>query len=350
MDCVPGYTVRFFDRGGLSMDQPTALETLNWGRILDESSKSDMTFIISGDECCERLGRIRAMAHNYEIKRNNKMVWYGTVLNPEQSRKEYFLDGFDLIGWLKRRKIHQDHTWTNVDLSIQFEEVWNDAMAPDPVKGSVITIPTGTFETRMVKAAENKIAWTLVKEMLDSGLDITAFGQKILNGVVHTTKPMELKISDFEGDVRLVQNGSQYTNSVTVDASESIQAVWPDKPPAPNDYFPLVEAVVKDTEIQDVGSALNRAKAQYEYSRNIPWTLSNTENLVLQQNVDIDINDLIPGIRVIVDTEGLCSQFKIEFRLGELKVNVAGGVEKITISLEPVGPRTNLSSAIDPVQ
>lgn len=349
IDCNPRYTLRFFDRGGRVIDGPKDIEMLHWQRKLDDSSKADWDLIISGDDCCGELGRIEPLAHAVEIKRNAKQVWYGWVLDIEEGRRTFNFTAFDAIGWLKRRKIHTDMSWSVEEVVNIFQDIWDDAMAPDPIRAQVILSPTGTLETRSVKVSENQLAWAAVKQMLDSGLDITAFGQTVLAGIVHTTKPIELKLSDFEGDVRLSKLGSQFSNNVTVDASEQIQAIYPDTPPSANDYYPLVETVVKDAGIEDVNTAINTAKSRYEYSRFVPRILTNTENLTLRANIDIDVNDLIPGIRVIVDTEGLCTETRQEFRLGQVDFNVVKGSEKITVSLQPTGPRDNLDSALDPI-
>lgn len=349
MNCDPRYSVRFFDRGGRSLDGPKNVELLHWQRKLDDTSVCELDIVIAGDGCCSELNKIEPIAHMLEIRRDATLVWAGWVLDTEEGRSSFHFDAFDAIGWLKRRKIHSDMSWVNVEVSEIFDDLWNDAMAPDPVRAQVIKISTGTTDTRSVKVSDNKLTWSPVKQMLDSGLDITCLGNSIIAGIVHTTKPIELKLSDFEGDVRLSKLGSQYANDITVDASEQIQAHYPDTPAGANSIYPLVEVVVKDTEIQDIGTAYNTAKARYEASRYVPRVLINTDSLTLRSNVDVDINDLIPGIRIIVDTEGLCTEVKQEFRLGQVDVNMQAGQEKITVSLQPVGPRDNLDSALDPI-
>lgn len=349
MNCIYDYEIRFINKAGQVLDGPKNVEVLHYQRKLNNSSVADLDLIIGGDACCSELNKIEPIAHMMEIRRNGIQVWFGWVLDTEEGRKTFHFDAFDAIGWLKRRKIHSDMSWANEDLTNVFLDLWNDAMAPDPIKARVVSSQSGTRETRSVRQLENRLTWSPVKEMLDSGLDITTFGQTVLAGVIHSTKQIELKLSDFEGDVRLAKLGSQYGNYISVDASESIQAHYPDALPKPNEFYPLVEVVVKDTQIENVENALNRAKSQYEYSRRVPRILTNTDSLVLQPNVDIDINDLIPGIRVIVDTEGLCTEIKQEFKLAQVDVNVSSGAERITIALQPTGPRAGLDSALEPI-
>lgn len=348
-NCVPGYSIRYFNRGGQPMESPDNILDIHWQRKLDDDSIFEITYIISEDDCCSELGTLEPIAHEVGVFRNGTMVWYGWILNVDYKRHEVFLDAFDALGWLKRRKIHSDMEWVSEDLSNIFEDLWDDAMAPSPIRARVITTPSLVRESRAVKTNTNRATWSSVKEMLDTGLDVTAFGQTVLAGVIHTTTVLELSLSDFEGDVTVSKLGSQYSNQVTVDASESIRATYPDTPPSANDLYPLVEEVIYDPQLQDQVSAENAAKARYEYSRRVPRVIKTNEALVLQPNFDVDINQLIPGMRVIMDTEGLCYSTKQEFRLGQVDVNVAAGIEKISISLQPVGPRDDLNSAEPPI-
>jgi hypothetical protein len=111
----------------------------------------------------------------------------------------------------------------------------------------------------------------------------------------------------------------------------------------------LVEEVIKDSQLSTNESAEHAAKARYEFKRIVPRIVRTQDGLVLQQNVDIFVSDLVCGSTVIVDTFGLCYDVKQSFRLGNVNVVVAGGVETIDIGLQPVGPLGSLSSAEDPV-
>lgn len=349
-NCEPSYSIKFFNRGGGVMDGPSNITDLNWQRRLDDDSKSSLTYLISSDDCCSELGKLEPIANEVGIYRNGTMVWYGWILNIEYSRSEVNIDAFDALGWLKRRLVHSNMDFINEELSTIFLALWNDAMAPSPIRAQVLTSPTGVRESRSVKTNTNRATWSSVKEMLDTGLDVTTFGQTVLAGIVHTTKPIEINLPDVEGDVTVSKLGSEYANRITVDASESIRYTYPPTlDPSANDLYPLVEDVIYDPQIQDIQSAENAAKSRYEYSRRVPRVITTRDSLVLQPNLDIDVNDLIPGVRVIVDTTGLCYATKQEFRLGQVDVNMSSGREKVSISLQPTGPRDSLNSADDPI-
>jgi len=350
--CNPEYLIRYYDRGGLAYDSPQNISNLKWGRKLDGISFAEITYFISDDSCCDQLGSIEPIAHEVGIARNGKLVWYGWVLNVEYGRNHVRVEAFDALGWLKKRLVHNDLTFTGVELSQQFLSIWNDAMAPSPIRAEVITTPTGITETREIKAADNRIAWSPVQEMLDTGLDVTVYGQKVLAGVIYSTRSIELSLADVEGDATVTKLGNGYANRVIVDADESVQAVYPPNQisPAGNDLYPLAEEVIRDSQIQDVGTAEHAAKSRYEYSRRVPRIVDTSQAMVLHSNIDITVNELVPGVRVIFDTEGICYGTKYELRLSSVDVEVAESVERISINLQPTGPRDALADSEGEIQ
>lgn len=342
--CDFDYQIKYFDRGGRSMDSPQNLMTLNWGRKLDDISKARLNYFISDDSCCAQLGSLEPFAHSVGIYRSGTMVWYGWILNVEYGRDDVQVDAFDALGWLRKRRIRSDLSFTGTDVSEIFEAIWHDAMDISPVAAEVLTTPTGIFESRIMLESEYRLAWNVIKEMLDTGLDVTAFGQKILAGIIYTTKPIEIRLADVEGDVRLTKLGNEFANGIIFDANENTVAEFP--PLASGDeFYPLVEEIIKDSQVQDQQSADNAARSRFEYSRRVPRVITTQDSLVLHPNLNINLNDLIPGTRVIVDTEGLCLSTKMELRLGTVDVTVEGGEEKISVSLQPTGTRDSLADA-----
>jgi hypothetical protein len=152
-----------------------------------------------------------------------------------------------------------------------------------------------------------------------------------------------------QGDPRITKDGKQYANRVIFDANDAVQATYPTTAPAANSAYPLVETVIKDSQVQDQVSAENAAKARYEFSRNVPRLVTLRDGLQLQPNVPLTMRELIAGVMVNIDTEGLCYEQRETFRLGGMDVEVAGGVEKIKLAMQPTGPAETLADIEDPV-
>lgn len=342
--CHPGYEVAYYDRDNRVIRSPANVAEIQWGRRLDDISTATINYVVSDDNCCEQLGGLEPHAHKVKIRRNGQLVWAGWLEKPEYGRDEVVIPCYDALQWSKQRIVRSDFAWTNVDQADMFEQVWNDAMSPDPIDAELVKFASGVLESREVTlGGMPRYSYDVLKEMFDSGLDVTVFGQKIIVGNIPTSKPFQLSLRDIEGDgVRVVKDGTRFASRIIVDANDVIQAVYPPGAPGPSSLYPLVEEIVRRGSLETQEAADNIAIARYEYSSRVPRIVQSGDALPLQPNLNIDVNDLIPGIRLVIDTTGLCYVTKQEFRLGNLDVTVAGGKEKISITTQPVGSRDGL--------
>lgn len=348
--CSPIYEIKYFDRDGHLIRSPPKVAELRWGRKLDDVSRASIDYIISGENCCDQLGALEPHAHRLGVFRHGIMVWHGWIDDVFYGVDGVEIEAYDALQWGKQRKARTDFSFVNEDQTDIFVDVWNDGMDPDPIAAELLTFPSGVTETRDVRlAGMPRYVYDVVKEMMDSGLDVTVIGQKIIVGVIPTTKPIQLRLKDVQGDVKVVKKGSLYAGQITVDANEQLQAIYPPGPPGPGTLYPLVEEISRRGALETQEAADNVAKSRYEFSRRVPRLVLAQDSLVLQPNIDIEVNDLIPGVRLSIDTEGLCYATKQEFRLGTVDVTVAGGEEKIAITTQPVGARDSLDEAEDPI-
>ena len=350
-DCDPSYSVTFYDRGGQIIPSPDRIATLSWGRNLDAVSRARITYTITSDDCCANLGYLEAVVHECAIRRNDDLVWYGWLQQPEYSKGSVEIPCVDALWWLNKRVIHKDIKWNNTDLSDIFNDIWEEVIVnTDNIRAFTTITQSGTKETREVLATTNRTGWSVTQEMLDTGLDITVVGQNVFGGIPFNEAPRQIKLSDMQGNPSVLKDGEQFATRVIVDANQDIQATYPEGPGwSGSDYYPLVEEVVRDSQIQDVQSALNAAKARYEYTRTVPRVINLRDGLTLSPSTTLTFDDLIPGRRVIVDTDGLCYNTKEEFRIGVVDVDVAGGIETIRLGLQPKGPAGGLANIEDPL-
>jgi hypothetical protein len=347
--CNPTYSVRFFNRAGAPIAVPPTPLSVSWGRRLDDISSASIIWSVSGDDCCDELGGIEPIAHFVGIYRENGEVWYGTVKMISYGFSTIELRADDALFWLTRRRIHNDLTLTSMDLSDQFQAIYDDAMAPDPLSQfAVVRTGTGVYESRTVQVRDYRTAWNVIQEMLVTGLDVTTLGRTIYAGVVQF-RPLVINLRDVQGDPRITKDGGKYANSVTMDASDTVNATYPSGDPTANASYPLTEIILKDSQVQDVTSATNAAKARYEYSRQVPRLVSFSDGIQLGPESGIDVSTLLCGQLITVNSEGLCYAQRESFRLGGVDVTMAGGVELVKLSLQPVGPIASLEDAGDPV-
>jgi hypothetical protein len=349
MECDANYGITYYNATSQSLESPPNVTLLEWGRRLDDISRAKVVYGIADSSCCDQLGLLEPFVHQLAIKRNGRLAWYGWILRAEYGKDTVEIEAVDALLWLKKRILHEDITIT-ADLAEIFLAIWLNVNAPDPINNiTVTTNPTGVVETREALVRSFRFGWNIVKEMLDTGLDVTVFGKNILAGTISNSRPIELKLSDIEGDPRVVKDGTHFANRVIFDANESVVGIYPPGIPVPNSSYPLVEEVIKDAQVQDQTSADNAARARYEFSRRVPRLVNINDALTLSPYTSIALEDLIPGTLINLDTEGLCYATRESFRLGSLDVTVSGGNERIGIGLQPTGPFTNLSSAEDAV-
>ena len=102
--------------------------------------------------------------------------------------------------------------------------------------------------------------------------------------------------------------------------------------------YPLVQDLVYNETLQSNASAEATAKSRYEYSSGIvPRVVRAGDALQLRQGA-VDIRKLIPSCIVNLDvTHELCLDEKQQFRLGAVDVTFSGGIETITVALQPLG-------------
>lgn len=350
-ECNPSYSVVFFNRGGGAIDIPLTPTSVTWGRRIDDISAATIVYTIGGDNCCLELGILEPLAHSVGIYRNGKLAWFGWIYpRVTYGFGEVTIEAVDGLWWLTRRIVHNDLSWKNTDLVDIFSDLYDDAMAPDPISQlTVVKTNTNVTESRIAKAKDNRYTWNIVKEMLDTGLDVTAFGKTIIAGLIVNSGKVQLRMRDVQGDPKIVKDGGQFADRVIVDASDKAVGIWPPGQPQATGAYPLVELVLKDGQIQDAASALNAAKARYEFSRRVPRQITLGDGIILLPNSAINVGNLIPGTIVTVDTEGLCYQQKEDFRVGSIDVTVAAGNETVNMSLQPTGPGATLADVEEPV-
>lgn len=348
--CDPRYEVKFYDRNGSVIRSPEKISEISWGRRLDDISRSTLTYIISDETCCDLLGQLEPHAHEMGIYRSGILVWYGWLDDVYYRRGTVEVEAYDALQWGKQRIVRTDQSWIDTDQTDIFVDVWEDGISVDPINAELLTFPSGVTETRdALLGGMPRYVYDVVKEMMDSGLDVTVIGQRILVGLIPTVKPIQISLRDVAGDPAVVKKGSAYAGRIIVDANDVLQSVYPPGPPAANALYPLVEEIVRRGAIESQDAADNIAVARYEYAgRRVPRIVEAGDSLVLQPTLDIQINDLIPGIKIVIDTEGLCYSTKQQFRLGNIDVTVAGGEEKIAVTTQPVGA-DDLSDVADPL-
>lgn len=342
--CALGeYGVTLVKNGRTLSTAGAKLSRVEWGRVLDAPSKAEIDLVTAGPDCCGMLGAVDHWNTDLIISATNPdtladdVVWRGPVRKATFRKGSVSIEGVDNLGWLQVRQLENDIDFDDQDVSDIFIGIWEDAVASvDSPIHSIYRLPCGVVESRRIDGDDLRIAWNVVTEMLEAGLDVTTFGSQILVGIP-TFTAIDLRDTDVIGDVEVVKDGEQFANRVTGNASKDIVGTWPEGPRAGSNGYPLVEAIVVDSQLEDEGSALAAAKARYDYSARGVRRVQAPGGLELKPTANIDVNTLLAGQLFNFAATETCYAAEETLRLGSFKVTATKGEKKVTIDLQPVG-------------
>lgn len=313
-----------------------SVTALSYGRRIDEISKAKITHNLNDESCCEELGLLEPWADSIEIVRDNGVKWTGVITSVEYSRNNVVVEAQDELIFTRYRALTADFEMEQ-DSAYNFRDLYLNATAHDPRPINIVTYPTGINDDRKYSLSYNRISWFLLKELLESSVDVTMLGQTMHVGALRLGRQINLSTEDFAGELTVRKAGELYAGQVIVEGARSVQGIWPPGIVEGDGIYPLVQDMIYDEALQTNDSAIATARSRYEYSAGIvPRVVRARDALQLRQGA-IDIDRLIPSCIVSLDVSDLCYTDRQQYRLGNVDVEYAGGIETISISLEPLG-------------
>lgn len=352
------YGVAFEKNGRLLKTKRMQVEQIRWSRVMDGVSTATVDLITNGPDCCGHSAAIDHWNTDMVIFATNpesgqhEVIWRGPCMEPEYGKGFVSVPAIDVLGWLQVRGSFNDLAFTDKDVSDIFVGLWNDAIVNtdpgNPIHHELIVYSSGVIESRKVEGAALRMAWNIVSEMLEAGLDVTTFGSQVLVGLLPFT-PIDLKDTDVEGDVRVVKAGKDYLNRAVGNAARDIVGIWPaDGERIGRDGYPLVEGVVVDSQLPNSASAQAAAKARYDFSEGGVRRVKVPGGLVLKPTAKVNVKRLLAGQLFNFSATQTCYTATETMRLGKLEVTVTKGREQATIDLQPAGvlPGGNTMSGV----
>lgn len=335
--CDHNYDVRYAVRGAASssigMNSVTAIE---YQRRVDEISKCKITHNLNDTSCCEQLGLLEPWADSVEIFKDNGPKWTGVITSVEYSRSQVVVEAQDELVFTRYRALTADFDMEQ-DAAYQFRDLYLNATASDPRPVQILVYPTGIIDKRKYSLSYNRISYFLLKELLESSVDVTMLGQTMHVGALRLGRQINLTAEDFAGDLTVRKAGELFAQQVIVEGARSVQGIYPSTFDPTSSIYPLVQDLVYDEAIQNNEGAIATAKSRYEYSSGVvPRVVRAGDALQLRQGA-VDIDRLIPSCIVSLDVSDLCYSDRQQYRLGNVDVTYAGGIETIAISLQPLG-------------
>lgn len=336
------YEALVLTRGGRSIVCSIPWSTVDWTRVLDDTSEGKTSTIGLPENCCDDLAQIRAWRHELALYRDGELVWVGPIYLPKAPPDQYEVSARGLTSWWDHRLIHEDHNYTvGTDLATIFEDLAADAMAPDPSPGLVVaTTPCGVLGTMDILATQHLMAGPKLRELAKIGIDWTEVGRSVLVGgaVVPTASIGTFLDEHFVTPPTPRIDGSAQANAWLVKGSgggaagDEVYAYDSDPTAAVVDG--LLESVASVSTIENYESALAAAQSRVALTTEVIAV----ENCVLTPDAPFTIDQLVPGATCRLALEETCIPVFGSYRLQKVAGHASSpDGEKITLTFQPIG-------------
>jgi hypothetical protein len=310
------------DRGGATVATAEILTEVEWNRVLDGISTARAVIQPDGD-CCNRLGRIGSWRNRLVIFRDEQYVWDGPITDISWSLGQVEINAEDVLAWLDDRVPHASRTFTNVDLMEPAVWLIEDGFAPDDPGHTVEVIgKAGITGTRSYSAGIGQTGDHL-RQLAEAGIDFTAIGSKILLlPETHMASVGRLSDADLPEGLEVSEDGKSLVTRWIVAGSEESGVVGSDGGTDP--YYGLHERYIEMSEITDVTSAVQAAKARRRSTSAVP-VFVDTQQVTISPLAAINVPSLVPGWCLDVTSASTCRQVSQRLKITGVKVTENGG-------------------------
>ena len=327
--------VLLLTRGGQSIIAEINPDSGSFDRRLDDTSELTLTATVGGGldaSCCEALEEAYTWATEILVYRDGRDAWVGPVTNILFEHGKVTINAADLSSWWDRRVLGTLN-FVREDLTDIFVAMSNNAMDSDPSPNLILS-PTlsGLYGDRNVDGSQYDYARDHLQELGNTGVDWTAYSRTILIG------PQEIPVSPyvtfldehFTVPPIIEERGNDKATVVVVKGS-GVTGIARDEDFV--QFYGEVVRVFEEPNIEDQPTVDDAAQSRLEYLRD-PTFVTTSQAGTLKATAPITVPELIPGIRVRLDSQATCRKIVRDFRLDKVNVGFNGDV---TISLQPLG-------------
>ena len=328
------YVVAVTPRNGLGNIGFLEATSIIWNRLLDDSSSAQIKVNLAGGntDCCELAGKLRTWGHQIRISRDGVLVWEGPIVHLEYGRDELFVDARDVSAWLGRRVIRSVLDFrTPTDLSeIARQLIEHGFQRDDPNVMQYLSVEAAKVKgERYYGLDEPKYVLDELNELARTGVDYTVVGRRIavFPELSANTLPV-LRQDDFLDELRVVEDGLGGATYAQVRGAGVTGHFG-----GTSDFYGLIERAAIEDNILDETSANLRAEAIVEAGNPMPIYVSTQGTARLACTAPVDINQLVPGIRVPITLAigEVCRAVSTTMRLLSVQTTVSNQEENVSV-------------------
>lgn len=329
--------VFLINRGGTRIIAELNPVSGSFNRDLDSTSNLELTGSTTGllgESCCEGWDEIYPWSTEIIVYRDGRDAWSGPVTGVEFGYGTVKVTASDLTAWWDRRIVRSDLTFVSEDLSDIFVALHNEAMASGPIDNFTVSpSPTGIVGDRNYLLSDYKYIGDLIGELSKTGLDWTAYGRTIIVGGEEVPAQPYVTITDefWTEPPQISARGNEQATEVIVKGKEVVGTAV--SGPEYLNFYGRLTRVFDENDIVDINSANAAARSRLALLEDQLY-IETPRNASLKPTAPITVEELIPGIRVRVDTKASCRRIISDFRLKSVQVDFDGSV---AIDLQPLG-------------
>lgn len=342
-----------YERGGevplFDLEKPISFD---WERTRDDISKAQVE-VSAASGCCDLLGDIQTGFHELHLFRDGQKVWEGPITRLEYNRDSVELFADDIL-WVPKNtalavgynKAHPNiakcgwvMNWLLMDQTFSKNgDPWNGAGHVHWVKGSDDPDTSSSVKPYAMTTWED-----FDKYAEDKGMDYTVVGRDIYFWETHLrwrTIDPPLTEQYLPGGLSIVEYGNEFATRVIVTNGNGYHAQR-SAPAWAIAKYGYIDRVVSSyneaagTEApttEELKGWGEQAQSLLDNSFPAPVRVRVPENSGLSPEAPYDINDLIAGSWIQVETDSLCRSSDQWHKLDHVKVHEEGGGETVTIT------------------
>lgn len=339
LDAEMSFSIVEKGSGAVLCDLPCGGSEGEWSRRVNLPSYASGTFDLN---CCPPCwSDICPWVHELVIFRNGNRAWTGPILTRSSQGDRGQIRAVDRAGYLDRRVAASDHLYDGVrfkDAALLWIELFEDADGQDPIGLTPTPRPVGVQVGRTVVRGDK--LGPHFQTLTDVGLDWTVIGDEILVGdlALPGGAYSQLTERDFEKDVLISKDGTEFWNHIIIQAQNGIIGEYPPaRQAAAVDPEGLHSRLVGAVDIRTQAEADELAKRYWErYSDSSDYVNSAGSSLRCGTNVCVD--DLIPGREFEVSIASACDSLTETMRLSEVNATWLNCSESsVALDLQPLG-------------
>lgn len=342
-----------YERGGtvpvFDLEKPISFD---WERTRDDISLANVK-VSAASGCCDQLGGLQTGFHELHLFRDGDKVWEGPVTRLEYNRDTVEVFASDIL-WVPKNTVLTNAynkggtntakagwvmNWLLKDMTFAKDgDPWNMVPNIHWIQGS------DDPDTSSAVKAYSMTTWEdFDKYAEDKGMDYTVIGRDIYFWETHLLwRTIEPPLTEqyLPGGLSLVEYGNEFATRVIVTNGNGYYAMRSAPAWALSKYGNIDHVVSSYNEAAGVGAPTaaelkgwgEQAQSTLDNSFPAPVRVRVPENSGLSPEAPYDINDLIAGAWIQVETDSLCRTSEQWHKLDHVNVHEEAGEEVVSIT------------------